>query len=266
MGGRKHDRQQPSRPILPTMMTPRRLTQTLVLLAALGAATASGQGLLDTICDAATERGETAAAVEYRANPGAHSDDFCALARFGDAHKAARQLNKSIRITRRFENPNRYYFDRSRNDNGGYEDASFIQLLRPWMADENADGVAQWRVSRTVDVWRELHPTAAVLIHDESVRWPCTRAYRLDIEGGKPWLARSRPNGADGAFDVWFADDPMKPQGYRSEPFEWSLRSSTTGAPHGGLLYRTYADSATALRLDVEAALDDIEYRPIGCG
>ena len=42
-------------------------------------ASASAQGLLDAICDAAAQRGETATETEYRADPLAHADDFCAL-------------------------------------------------------------------------------------------------------------------------------------------------------------------------------------------
>ncbi len=138
------------------------------LCASAAAQQASAQGLLDAICDAATERGETATETEYRADPGAHSDDFCALARF-DAHKAARQLSKSIRIVRRFENRNRYYFDPRRHGSTEY-----IQLLRPWMADENKRGIARWVVSQ-----RQYHGNntwnISVYINDESVPEGCER-------------------------------------------------------------------------------------------
>ena len=106
---------------------------TTAALAALLATPASARGLLDAICDDATERGETATETEYRADPGAHSDDFCALARY-EPYKAVRQLSKVVGVNRRFNNPNRFYFDPRAEPGAGY-----IQLRRDWMDDS-------WRI------------------------------------------------------------------------------------------------------------------------
>ena len=57
-------------------------TAALAALAALLAAPASAQGLLDAICDDATERGETATETEYRADPGAHPICFSSRVSF----------------------------------------------------------------------------------------------------------------------------------------------------------------------------------------
>ena len=105
-------------------------------------ASASAQGLLDAICDAAVQSGETATADEYRADPLAHADDFCALARF-EPRKAAAQLGKMISTTRARSNPNRHYFD----PRLGYGDG-YVQLLRPWMIEENRTGAADWTIVR----------------------------------------------------------------------------------------------------------------------
>ena len=113
-------------------------------LAALLTLPASAQGLLDAICDAATQNGETATADEYAADPLGHADDFCALARF-EPHKAAAQLGKMIRTTRARENRNRHYFDPLRGD----DPTVYIQLLRPWMRSANERGSANWTVSQS---------------------------------------------------------------------------------------------------------------------
>ncbi len=80
----------------------------LVILSLIAAQTVvtelSDSGLLDDICEAAVERGETATVAEYRADPGAHADDFCALAKH-EPHKAAKQLDQSIRLSRNRETP-----------------------------------------------------------------------------------------------------------------------------------------------------------------
>ena len=104
-------------------------------------ASASAQGLLDAICDDASRRGATATEAEYRDDPLAHADDFCALARF-EPHKAAAQLGKMIRTTRGRENPNRFYFDPKR----GADSGTYIQLLRPWMQEQNETGEWKWRI------------------------------------------------------------------------------------------------------------------------
>ena len=95
---------------------------------------ASAQGMLDEICADALEEGETVATdAEYAANPMAHADDFCALARF-EPYKAARQLSKAAGINRRFSNPNRFYFD-PRRDRPLRAPNDHIQLRRAWMTD-----------------------------------------------------------------------------------------------------------------------------------
>lgn len=77
---------------------------------------------------------------EYESNPGAYADNFCALATYAP-QRAARQLNSMIALVRRHNNPNRYYFDPKTGSPPGL----YIQLLRSWMAEQNAAGVADCR-------------------------------------------------------------------------------------------------------------------------
>ena len=113
-------------------------------------------------------------------DPVEHSDNFCALAAY-EPHKARRQLDKSIRITRRLENPNRYYFDPRRNGSTGH-----IQLLRPWMADENAQGTARWALRRHEEDREGGGWLVWLRIIDESAPEGCARAYilALSVWGG----------------------------------------------------------------------------------
>lgn len=73
-------------------------------------------------------------------DPVRDSDDWCKLA-YHEPHKAKRQLSKAVALVRAANNPNRYYF---RPD-------LFIQFLRPWMAEQNAAGTADWRVFQNTD-------------------------------------------------------------------------------------------------------------------
>ena len=82
-----------------------------------------------------------------------HADDFCALL----AHKpaAARQhLSTAIQRNRAANNPNRLYFDPKTGSPAGL----YIQLLRPWMAEQNAAGTHDWRVVQyeVTDHWSRL--------------------------------------------------------------------------------------------------------------
>lgn len=98
---------------------------------------------LSRICEGADVPTEQ----EYTDNPIAHADNFCALALYAPANAKA-QLDKMIRTTRAQENRNRHYFDPKHGGKPGL----FIQLLRPWMREENASGAANWRVIRRSSV------------------------------------------------------------------------------------------------------------------
>ena len=74
-------------------------------------------------------------------DPARDSDDWCKLA-YHQPHKARRQLAKAVSLVRTENNPNRYYFD----PKWGTAPGLYIQLLRPWMAEQNAAGTADWRV------------------------------------------------------------------------------------------------------------------------
>ena len=71
-----------------------------------------------------------------------HADNFCALATH-QPRAAVAQLNKMISTTRARTNPNRHYFD-PRTGSGDV----YLQLLQPWMQEENAEGRAEWKVVR----------------------------------------------------------------------------------------------------------------------
>lgn len=115
----------------------------LIPVLAVALCATANAGLLDDVCDAADERGETVTESEYWSDPTRHSEDFCALAKF-EPIKAARQLGKLVGVVRRFNNSNRYYFDPRRGSPPGLH----IQLLRPWMQEENSSSAANWRVSK----------------------------------------------------------------------------------------------------------------------
>ena len=73
---------------------------------------------------------------EYESNPGDYADNFCALATYAP-HRAARQFDSMIKLVRAHNNPNRFYWDPR------IEPATeHIQLLRPWMAEQ--DWWLQW--------------------------------------------------------------------------------------------------------------------------
>ena len=116
---------------------------TAALLAAfLFTTEASAQGMLDEICTDALQKGETVATgAEYKKDPEAHADDFCAMARF-EPYKAARQLSKVVGVNRRLSNPNRFYFD-PRRDRSLQAPNDYIQLRRDWMADD-------WRITQAI--------------------------------------------------------------------------------------------------------------------
>ena len=77
-------------------------------------------------------------------DPARDSDDWCKLA-YHQPHKARRQLAKAVALVRSENNPNRFYF----NPQTGSPAGLYIQLLRPWMAEQNAAGTANWRVTRS---------------------------------------------------------------------------------------------------------------------
>ena len=156
----------------------------IVLLAALPlGAQESPTVSLDAICRAADAVGETATESAYRANPSAYADDFCALARYGDGHRAARQLSKAVGMVRRFNNPNRYYFDPRR---GGVEAGSeYIQLLRPWMIEENKAGTAKWEVVQAspgvFSTFEHRTFIDQIEIIDRDDQKPCTRSIAVSL-------------------------------------------------------------------------------------
>ena len=159
--------------------TMKTLATTLLLLAALPTIAQEPPTVsLDAICKAADAVGETATRTEYEADPLAYADDFCALARYGGGHRAARQLSKAITVVRRFNNPNRYYFDPRR----GSESGLYIQLLRPWMIEENKRGTADWQVIQAhccpINSTRTSSPSGA---DRPAGRSPCCRGGRREV-------------------------------------------------------------------------------------
>ena len=131
-------------------------------------ASAQGQGglTLGSLC----ARADVPTQAEY--DPREHADNFCALATH-DPTKAVAQLNKMIRTTRAADNPNRFYFDRRKLADG------YIQLLRPWMVDENepTGNRPQWTVRR--------YAGGEFTISDDSVdNWQCRRRARVRIRDG----------------------------------------------------------------------------------
>ena len=68
---------------------------------------------------------------EYEGDPTAYADNFCALATYAP-HRAARQFDSMVSLVRAHNNPNRHYWDRRIEPT-----AEHLQLLRPWMAEQD---------------------------------------------------------------------------------------------------------------------------------
>ena len=102
-------------------------TTLAAMLAVLLGASAFGQSpSFAQVCESQT----IPTRAEYDSNPGAYADNFCALATYAP-HRAARQFNSMIALVRAHNNPNRFYWD-PRIEPG----RDYIQLLRPWMAEQ----------------------------------------------------------------------------------------------------------------------------------
>ena len=178
------------------------LATTLLLLAALPTIAQEPPTVsLDAICKAADAVGETATRTEYEADPLAYADDFCALARYGGRHRAARQLSKAITVVRRFNNPNRYYFDPRR----GSESGLYIQLLRPWMIEENKGGTADWQVIQAtpgtlhgIDIFVDR-----ILIIDRDDQKSCVRHIRIRLFRPDGFYQTMSSNKVFGYSSVW---------------------------------------------------------------
>lgn len=98
------------------------------------------------------------------------SDDWCKLA-YHQPHKARRQLSKAVALVRSHNNPNRIYFNPKRGARFGqgyregngelmYDDGRpYIQLLRPWMVEQNEAGTHNWQVFYYEDLLRRSNGT-----------------------------------------------------------------------------------------------------------
>ena len=95
------------------------------------------------------------------------SDDWCKLA-YHQPHKARRQLSKAVALVRTHNNPNRHYLDPRRGTGCCSEGGDYIQLLRPWMAEQNAAGTHDWRVYQ-YDRNNPVRDTANRLVHVEAI-------------------------------------------------------------------------------------------------
>ena len=104
--------------------------------------TAAAQGEVPAFCHAPDPADPDWDITDY--DPQRDADDWCKLA-YNEPHKAKRQLSKAVALVRSENNPNRYYFDPKHGSPPGL----YIQLLRPWMAEQNAAGTAAWRVTQS---------------------------------------------------------------------------------------------------------------------
>ena len=181
-------------------------------------------GILDRIC----ETTDVVESAEYERNSSEYADDFCVLA-MHEPNKARLQLNKMIRTTRAAENPNRYYFSRKRGEKAGY-----IQLLRPWMAEENTSGTARWRV--TQDEPKAVYNGGfgyyyhyAYIVDWENPYAPC-RAIRIGFDDGSiRWKF-------DGDPQEDFPDYGMPLKLVSLRPgYEWNVRTARWQESQGRL-------------------------------
>ena len=102
-------------------------TLVAILAMALGAS-AFAQGEVPAFCLATDPADPDYDITDFDAQRDA--DDWCKLA-YHQPHKARRQLSKAVSLVRTENNPNRFYWD-PRIEPG----ADYIQLLRPWMAEQ----------------------------------------------------------------------------------------------------------------------------------
>lgn len=94
-------------------------------------------------------------------DPSRDSDDWCKLA-YHEPFRARRQLAKAVAMVRSRNNPNRFYFDQKT----GAPDGLYIQLLRPWMREEN-DAGSKWRVYQYEDTWSESSIPSVVSLSNQ---------------------------------------------------------------------------------------------------
>lgn len=102
------------------------VTGLAMLAVAVGAIAFAQSPSFAEVCD--TQEIPTRA--EYESNATAYADHFCALATYAP-HRAARQFNSMVALVRSHNNPNRFYWDPREEPHSRY-----IQLLRPWMAEQ----------------------------------------------------------------------------------------------------------------------------------
>ena len=93
-------------------------------------------------------------------DPQRDADDWCKLA-YHQPHKARRQLAKAVALVRSQNNANRFYFDPKHGTPAGL----YIQILRPWMAEQNATGEADWRV-RQIKITTRNHLEYGIAVED----------------------------------------------------------------------------------------------------
>lgn len=142
---------------------------------------------------------------EYNAQT--HADNFCALATH-EPSKAVAQLGKMIRTTRARENRNRFYFDPKR----GADPRVYIQLLRPWMVEQNVTGNHDWQIFRRT-VYEAAHADYGWFDDpDATDSMTTTRLHRLGHQTGTPlggWVHSALPPIPDGVGRLGPYDHPL---------------------------------------------------------
>ena len=149
------------------------------MLVVLVGASAFAQGQVPAFCLAADPADPDYDITDYE--PVRDADDWCKLA-YNEPHKARRQLAKAVSLVRTANNRNRIYFDPKTGSPPGL----YIQLLRPWMAEQNAAGTHDWRVAQGgIESGYSHHFTATIrnLVHcnPTEYHYDCGQYIRLTV-------------------------------------------------------------------------------------
>ena len=136
-------------------------------------------------------------------DPVRDSDDWCKLA-YHQPHKARRQLAKAVSLVRSENNPNRFYWDPRHGGRAG----EYIQLMRPWMGEENTARTGDWQILQA-----QQSRWDTVLLVADMARRDLGRYFNIRFAYRQP---AGNPDG-NGDLRAWYADFLIRYRASRQE-------------------------------------------------